>query len=146
MVRLDRGGLAGLGAGRFDDVGVDGALGQPLGAFLLAGLVLEHFHEFTADDLALGFGIGHAGQLAHELGGRVDVDDLDAHVLGEGLHDLFAFVQAQQAVVDENAGELVADGLVDQAAATEESTPPDRPRMTSSSPTCSRMRATASAT
>jgi hypothetical protein len=30
------------------------------------------------------------------------------------------------------------------AAATLESTPPDRPRMTSSSPTCSRMRATAS--
>ncbi|MCY1215412.1 hypothetical protein D9M72_272550 [compost metagenome] len=114
VVRLDGGGLAGLGAGGFDDVGVDGALGQPLGALLLAGLFLEHFDEFAADDLALGFGIGHAGQLAHELGGGVDVDDLHAHVLGEGLHDLLAFVQAQEAVVDEDAGELVADGLVDQ--------------------------------
>ncbi|MDT4821147.1 hypothetical protein FQZ97_543100 [compost metagenome] len=114
VVRLDGGGLAGLGACGFDDVGVNGALGQPLGALLLAGLVLEHFDEFTADDLALGFRIGHAGELAHELGGRVDVDDLHAHVLGEGLHNLLAFIQAQQAVVDEHAGELVADGLVDQ--------------------------------
>lgn len=114
VVRFDRGGLAGLGAGRFDDVGVDGALRQPFGALQLAGFVLKDFDEFAADDLALGFGVGDAGQLAHELAGGVDVDDLDAHVLGEGLHDLFAFVQSQQAVVDEDAGELVADGAVDE--------------------------------
>ncbi|MNS62223.1 hypothetical protein D3C72_952770 [compost metagenome] len=116
VVRLDRRGLARLGAGGFDDVGVDRALGQPLGALLLAGLFLEHFDEFAADDLALGFGVGDAGQLAHELRGGIDVNDLHAHVFGEGLHDLLAFVQAQQAVVDEHAGELVADGFVDQGS------------------------------
>ena len=42
------------------------------------------------------------------------MDDLDAEVAGEGLHDLLAFVEAEQAVVDEDAGELVADGLVQQ--------------------------------
>jgi len=34
-------------------------------------------------------------------------------------------------VVDEDAGELLADGAVDECAATEESTPPERPRITS---------------
>ncbi|MNK45244.1 hypothetical protein D3C87_639980 [compost metagenome] len=114
VVRLDGRSLARFGASGFDDVGVDRALGQPLGALLLAGLFLEHFDEFAADDLALGFGVGDAGQLAHELRGGIDVNDLHAHVFGEGLHDLLAFVQAQEAVVDEDAGELVADGLVDQ--------------------------------
>src|SRR3546814_14775574 len=52
-----------LGAGRFDHVGIDGALGQPPGAFQLAGLGLEYLDEFAADDLALGFGVGLAGQL-----------------------------------------------------------------------------------
>ncbi len=40
--------------------------------------------------------------------------DLGLHVLSEGVHDLRRLVQAQQAVVDEHAGELVADGAVDQ--------------------------------
>jgi hypothetical protein len=44
------------------------------------------------------------------------------------------------AVVDEDAGELVADRAVHERAATDESTPPDRPQMTCASPTCSRMR------
>ncbi len=42
------------------------------------------------------------------------MDDLDAEVAREGLHHLLALVEAQQAVVDEHAGELVADGLVQQ--------------------------------
>ncbi len=45
----------------------------------------------------------------------IDVDDLDAEVVGEGLHHLFGFVQTQQAVVDEDAGQLVADGAVQQS-------------------------------
>jgi hypothetical protein len=32
----------------------------------------------------------------------------------EHVHDHIAFVQAQQAVIDEHAGQLVADGAVDQ--------------------------------
>jgi hypothetical protein len=40
--------------------------------------------------------------------------DLDAEAAGEGLHHLLGLVQAQQAVVDEDAGELVANGAVDQ--------------------------------
>ena len=39
---------------------------------------------------------------------------LNAEMLGEGLHDLVALVVAQQAVIDEHAGQLVADRLVQQ--------------------------------
>jgi hypothetical protein len=55
-----------------------------------------------------------AGQVVEELVFSVGADHLDAHVLGEHGHHLLAFVQAQQAVVDEHAGQLVADGLVQQ--------------------------------
>ena len=42
-------------------------------------------------------------------------------------------------MVDEEAGELVANSLVPSAAATEESTPPESAQMTRSLPTCSRI-------
>jgi hypothetical protein len=40
------------------------------------------------------------------------VDERDAEMTGEGLDDLLGLVLAQEAVVDEDARELVADGLV----------------------------------
>ncbi len=40
--------------------------------------------------------------------------DLGVQAAGEHVHHHLAFVQAQQAVVDEHAGELIADGAVDQ--------------------------------
>jgi hypothetical protein len=46
----------------------------------------------------------------------VDPDHLHAHVPREGGHHLVALVQAQQAGVDEHAGQLVADGPVQQRA------------------------------
>jgi hypothetical protein len=77
-------------------------------------LALEHLDELAADDLALRFRIGDAGQVAEELLFGVDADDLHAEVLGEHVHDHLAFVEAQQAVVDEHAGQLIADRAVDQ--------------------------------
>ncbi len=44
----------------------------------------------------------------------VDVDERDVVVAAEELDDLARLVQAHQAVIDEDAGELVADRLVDQ--------------------------------
>ena len=63
---------------------------------------------------------------------------LVAHV---ALH-LEKFVLAQHAVVDEDAGEPIADGAFTSTAATEESTPPERAQMAWPSPTCSRIAAT----
>jgi hypothetical protein len=110
----------------------------------LGRLGLEDIDEQAADDLALLLGVGHAGQLAQEQLAGIHADHLGVQLAGEHVHHHVAFVQAQQAVVDEHAGQLVADGAVDQRRGHDESTPPDRPRITSSSPTCSRILATAS--
>ena len=75
---------------------------------------VEHLHEQAADDLALLLGIGFAAQRVEEARFGIDADDLHAEVVGEDLHDLVAFVEAHEAVIDEHAGQLVADGLVQQ--------------------------------
>ena len=64
--------------------------------------------------LRLASGVGDAGELAEEPLARVDGDHLDVLALGEHLHHQPAFVLAQQAVVDEDAGQAIADRLVDQ--------------------------------
>jgi hypothetical protein len=46
----------------------------------------------------------------------VDADHLHAHVLRERFHHLVAFAQAQQAVIDEHADELLADRTMQQRA------------------------------
>ena len=45
---------------------------------------------------------------------RVHADHPDAKVLRESLHDLVALAEAQEAVVHEHAGELVADGAMQE--------------------------------
>ena len=74
-----------------------------------------------------------------------DVDERHAEALAEGLDDLRRLVAAEQAVVDEDARELVADGLVDEQrrdravdAAREPAEHAGR------APTCARMRSTCS--
>ena len=98
--------------------GIDHCLGQLhlafAGQFPRLGLFLEHLDNLTADDLALLLGIGDARRCRHEL------PVVDTHAFrelpGEHLHDQPCLVQAQQAVVDEHAGELVADRLPGSAS------------------------------
>ena len=90
---------------------------------------LEVADELAADDLALLLGVGDAGQRAEELVLGVDDLQVDAGGGDEVLLDLLGLALPQQAVVDEHAGELVADRRCTRAAATAESTPPDSPQM-----------------
>ena len=76
VVALDDVGLAGGRAGGFDDVRVDGALGEPIDVSEFGGVGVEDFDEGVADDLALGFRVGHAFELGHELVFRVRTDDV----------------------------------------------------------------------
>ncbi|CAM2159526.1 Cytosine deaminase [Paraburkholderia tropica] len=114
VVALDRVRALLALARRLDHIRIDRALREPLRVGQLARFRLEHFHEFGADDLALRFRIGHARQLRHERLARIDVNHLHAEVVREHRHDLFGFVQAQQAVIDEHAGQLVADRTMQQ--------------------------------
>ncbi len=81
----------------------------------LFGFVVEDRDELVADDLALGLGVGDAGELGEEALAGVDGDDVEAELLAHGLLDFGELVFAQDAVVDEDAGEAVADGAVRRA-------------------------------
>ena len=78
------------------------------------GLRLEHVDEQRPDGLALGLGVGDAGERVEELRLRLHMDQRDVVAVAEQRDHLAAFAQPQQAVVDEHAGEPLADRLVDQ--------------------------------
>ena len=99
-------------AGALDHVGIQGALGQEVG-LELARLPVEHVDEDLPDDLALGFGVADPRQGPQEF--RPGVLPADLHVeRGEGLLHLELLVLAHDPGVHEHAGELLADGLVQQ--------------------------------
>jgi len=96
-------------------------LGQEAGTFVataarleLGGLGLEHVHEQAANDLALGLGLAHTRQLAQEQIAGVHANHLRMQLAGEHLHHHVALVQAQETMVDEHAGQLVANRTMDQ--------------------------------
>ena len=77
-----------------------------------ARLLLEDADELLADDLALLLGIVDAREPREEALLRLHVHERHVEVAVERLDDLLRLVLAQQAVVDEDARELVADRLV----------------------------------
>lgn len=140
---LDSGRLAArLASAGLDDVGVDSALSQVLDRLAVGLELLRHgeelFPELRTDDTALLLGLGHAGQKLGVAVLGMNVDKVDVKLLGEDLLHLLGLALAQQAVVDEHAGHLLAHARAPSAATTEESTPPDRARITRSLPTFSR--------
>lgn len=72
------------------------------------------------------------------------MNDVQTEVVAKHVHNLLGFVQTQQTVVHEDAGQVLPMARCSSIAVTEESTPPERPRITLSSPTCWRIRSTAS--
>ena len=111
VMRLDRLGDA-VGAARLDHVGVERPLHEPVHVAELARLVLEDADELLADDHALALRIGDACELGDEALLRLDVHERHVVEAVERLDHLLGLALAQQAVVDEHAGELVADRLV----------------------------------
>ena len=117
VVALD--GLRGAAHGlRLDDVGIERALHEPVDLALgfgdAAGFLLEDGDEFFADDLALLLGVFDLGELAEEEVGGVNGVDVEAKLAAQVLLHFLKFVFAQDSVVDEDAGELVADGAMDE--------------------------------
>lgn len=121
VVAFDGDGFFAFRSTGFDDIRVNGALGEEgralvtLATGLEAGSFgLEDFDEFAANDFAFLFGVAHALKVAEELFAGIDGDDVGVELAREHVDDHFAFVLAQQAVIDEDAGELIADGAVDE--------------------------------
>ncbi len=121
VVALDGGRLAArLASARLDDVGIDGALSQVLDRLAIGLKLLRHgkelFPELRADDAALLLGLGHTSQKLGIAVFGVDVDKVDVKLLGEDLLHLLGLALAQQAVVDEHAGHLLAHGASAQCS------------------------------
>jgi hypothetical protein len=108
--------LARLRTRRFDDVRINRALCQPANAFEPGSLFLEYFDEQPADDLALALRVVLALELLEKAIFSIDTNHANTHVFRESFHDLVAFVKSQQAVIHEDAGELLADCPVQQRA------------------------------
>ena len=99
-----------------DAVGVDGALGKPFGVGDFLGFGVEHVDEAGADDLALALGFSDAFQFTEELLAGIHADDVEAETLIVA-HHVLELVFAEQAVIDEDASEVFADGAVEQYGA-----------------------------
>ena len=106
MVALHRAG--------FQDIGINGALGQETDAVQLPGFLGEYVDELLADDLPLLLGIRDAGQLIQEAIHRVHIDEVRAQLLPEDLDDLLRLALPQEAMVHMHAGELTAHRLDEQ--------------------------------
>ena len=79
-----------------------------------ACLFLEDLDEHAPDALAFFLRVRDPGQRAEEPVLGVDPSHVDPEMTGELRHDLIAFVEPQQAVVDEDARQAVADGAVEE--------------------------------
>ena len=113
VVGLDARGHARLAA-RLDHVRVERPLDEERHLAQPPGFLLEHADELLADAAALLLRVVDAFEPRQEALGRIDVHERHVEVLAEGLHHLRPLVLAQQAVVDEDARQLVADRPVDE--------------------------------
>ena len=92
VVQFDIGGCAGVAVAGFDDVGIEGALGEKLRALDGLGFALEGFDEFAADYFALLLGVGDAAEIAQEIFSRIVHAEVDFEVVAEGGFDKLLFV------------------------------------------------------
>ena len=112
---LDRGRWAANGGDRFDDVGVQRALGQILDLIAQAPRLLrEDIDKGVSDDLALRFRVGDLFQLAQKKVTGVGDMQVDTECTAKEFLDFLGFLVAHKSVVHVDAVELAADGLVEQ--------------------------------
>ena len=95
---------------RFNHVRVESALGEEVGIGDRAGLVAKDLDEDPADDLPFFLWIGDPGQFIQESLAGIGDMQIGLEVAGESILHFLGLTVAQQAIVDEDAGELVTDG------------------------------------
>src|SRR5205085_11186619 len=109
VMRLDRDGGAAARAYRLDHIGVERALREELDIADLVRLFVEDVDEGGADRFALFFGVGDAGELFEEQLARVAMDQRNVVMAAEEADDLLGLARPQQARIDKDAGQLIAD-------------------------------------
>lgn len=96
----------------FHHVRIEGALNEEFHVVQLVCFFLEGVDEFRADDLAFLFRFGDALEEGHEMFRCIHMDEVHVEFVLERFHYLFRFAETEEAVIDEYAGELIANGLV----------------------------------
>ena len=114
MVQLDVGGVPARAVARFDHVGIERALGKERRVGDRRRFGAEHLDEFMPDAFAFFLGIGDTCQPAEEPVRGVDHAQVDLEMVAEHRLDKCGLVLAQNAVVDEDADQPLADRLVQQ--------------------------------
>src|SRR5215208_3744900 len=114
MVRFDRDRRPTAVGNALDHVRVERALSQEGGTTRLARLLLEDLDEQPADGLALLLRVNDTGKLAQKHLAGIHMDEGDVVGFAEEPDDLLRLALPHQAVIDEDAGELLADRLMDQ--------------------------------
>ena len=140
-----------LDAGGLDDVGVERALDEPGD---LAGVVRLGLEDAAASSsktamnslpmiLRFCLGVGDAGELGEEAVAGVDGDEVEAELVAHGRAATLAnsFLRRTPLLTKMQVRRSPMARWT-RTAATEESTPPERPQMAWPSPTWARMRAT----
>ena len=97
-----------------DHVGVERALRQKFRAAEFFRLRLEHVNEQFADGLALLLRILDPGEVLEKQLLGFDVHERDVVAVAEERDHFLGLAEAQEAVIDEHAGELFGDRLVDE--------------------------------
>src|SRR5271165_4649152 len=77
-------------------------------------LVIENCDEFVTDDLAFGFRISDACEFGEEACAGIDGHQIESELFAKVFLDLEELVLAQNSVVDEDAGQLVANRTMDE--------------------------------
>ena len=115
MVGFDQGSRIALDGHTLDHVGIKRPLPQKLRATDRAERFLENLNKGAADDLPLLLGFGHTFQAFDKKFRGIDHPEIDFEISFVERFDVSALIFAQKAVVDKNAGKLLADRLVQES-------------------------------
>ena len=102
--------------GAFDDVRVKRALAKEASVVDRPRVSFEQANERVADANPFRLGVRDLRQLGEKLFLGFDMKQLDVHVAREYFNDFFGLTGPEQSVIDEDAGELVADCAMDKGS------------------------------
>jgi len=114
VMRLDGDRRSAAEGYALDHIGVERALRQKLCATELACFLLEHVDEELSYGLSLLLGIGHATERVEKHAFRFDMHQRNIVAVAKERYDLLGLAEPQQAMIDENAGELLGHRLVNE--------------------------------
>ena len=98
----------------FNHIRIQGALGQKSGVLQFGGGFLKNINELSADGFALFLRIRNPLQAGQETLGGVHIKQVQSQAAPVGFRHLLGLALPQQAVIDKNASQPLANSPVQQ--------------------------------